>query len=236
MKQGRSAGRSRGAALRVCTCASLLLLCSGDASNHKLELLFPDTNLQFNQYGNEKVTDKGSYAKAFDQMFPVRVECWCHRSETGARKGLYDNRCTNALRKQYKWYYSHGVSTLTPQDGWLADAKHYWVKEESCEYTHPWDQEEMQKAYEGEDGGFDPQPPHIYFCKGTTSQCRWDLHWTREDPAYKLEQDGFRCRRCPLYLAIEKKKEVLGEENMSFDELSLPTRAGWTPFQGWSNV
>jgi hypothetical protein len=219
-------------AVRVCTCASLLLSCGADAGSHKLEKLFPDTNLDFPKYGNELRDDAGSFVKSFDQMFPVRVECWCERYATG----LYNSKCQDLVRKEYKWYYAHGVSTMRPDDVWLADAKHYWVKEEGCEYTHPWDQAGQREVWSqaGNDiNTFDEKPSHIFFCKDTTHQCKWDLHWAMEDPAYKLGLIGYQCRRCPLYLAVEKKKEQLGEAKMSFDELSLPTRAGWTPFHGW---
>ena len=47
------------------------------------------------------------------------------------------------------FFKGHGVSTLRPQDIWLADAKNYWVNEEDCKYTHPYnyDEEKVEVTY-----------------------------------------------------------------------------------------
>jgi hypothetical protein len=162
-------------------------------------------------------------------MYPMRVECWCERYETG----LYKSQCADLVRQTYRWYYAHGVSTLKPQDAWLVDAKHYWAKEEECEYTHPWDLEAEKEKCRLRTGPDPPpcdinsfyKPDHILYCKepvsgSLTRQCYWDLQWTKEDPAYKLGLVGYQCRRCPLYLGIRKKNEVM-KDRMSFNELSL---------------
>lgn len=199
-----------------------------------IERLFPDSNLQFPSVSG---AGKSSYIETFDQMFPMRVECWCERYDTG----LYKSQCADLVRQTYRWYYAHGVSTLKPQDVWLVDAKHYWAKEEECEYTHPYDleaaREKCRNTAPPPDGpGCDVngyyKPEHIKYCKepvtggasregrSITRQCYWDLQWAKEDPAYKLGLLGYQCRRCPLYLGIRKKNEVM-KDRMSFNELSL---------------
>ena len=190
-----------------------------------LERLFPDSNLQF---PSVEGVGKSTYIATHDQMYPMRVDCWCHRYTTGPMKGLYNSKCSEELRKHYKWYYAHGVSTLRPQDVWLTDAKHYWVKEEECEYTNPWDytikkDECVSEGTEKCEPSTFSKPEHIRYCsvpEGATHQCFWDLQWSKEDPAYKLGQLNFECKRCPLYLDVRKKHEEI-KDMMSFEELSL---------------
>jgi hypothetical protein len=92
-------------------------------------------------------------------FYPDLVTCECIKYATspdGETKNVYDSRCMDEVRKAMRWYLGeirleqntranlnpscigNGVSTLRPQDVWLADAKEYWVNEEECKYTHPY--------------------------------------------------------------------------------------------------
>ena len=48
---------------------------------------------------------------------------------------------TAKVQPEVRWYIAHGVSTLRPQDIWLADAGDYWMEEEECVFTKPYDPE-----------------------------------------------------------------------------------------------
>ena len=41
-------------------------------------------------------------------------------------------------------------------------------------------------------------------------QCFWDTTNENEHVAYRLQQSGFQCRRCPIYLPGQTKEDLLG--------------------------
>ena len=117
-----------------------LVRVSGNVENHRLGELFPYTRLDL------------PAAEPSDNMYPLLVDCWCERCEpmpsmmrarliSGSthrfRTGLLDKRCQKWARNTFRWYVGMSVNTLKPTDAWLADARHYWIKEEYCEYTQP---------------------------------------------------------------------------------------------------
>lgn len=208
--------RQQTASISMRLLSSLVLLAgvSGDLENHRLSELFPFDRLSL------------PAAEPSDNMYPVLVDCWCER----ARTGLLDPRCKDWARTTFRWYTGMGVNTLKPTDAWLADARYYWVKEEYCEYTQPWKPAEEMKIARllGEsvaaavkqatscpgknqyplpgDGciklcGKDPNPQQ---------QCFWDTSTENEHVAYRLQQSGFQCKRCPIYLPAKAKTDLLG--------------------------
>ena len=74
------------------------------------------------------------------QFYAELVFCECERY---LPSGLLNSRCKDAAKVQpeVRWYIAHGVSTLRPQDIWLADAGDYWMEEEECVFTKPYDPE-----------------------------------------------------------------------------------------------
>jgi len=125
---------------------------------------------------------------------------------------------------ELRWYYAIGVSSLEPWGVWQADAGEYWVKEEYCEYTHPYNKDEEEAKYVelGLDFSKYEVPKNLFMCHNkdgiadgpthdasggepVTRQCKWELQWSREDPAYKFFSHGFQCKRCPLYLPPSKQ-------------------------------
>jgi hypothetical protein len=132
------------------------------------------------------------------QFYAELVFCECERYSTG----LLNSRCKDAAKVQpeVRWYIAHGVSTLRPQDIWLADAGDYWMEEEECVFTKPYDPEyaKQEAIAKGE------SPDNI---ASGDPQKYWNLIYTMEDPAYKFWRIGYQCRKCPIYLPVSKYHE-----------------------------